>query len=98
MKRLTDKQIKAKEAVEPSWQVIVMNDPVNLTSYVTLAFRRVFGYELERAKRHMMEVHSEGHSILWSGDREQAENYAYQLNEWQITVRLQKHGKNSDNS
>ena len=54
------------------WNVIVHNDPVNLMSYVTMVFQRVFGYP-ERAEKHMLEVHNNGRSILWSSIRERAE-------------------------
>ena len=43
------------------------NDPVNLMSYVTMVFQRVFGYPREKAELHMLEVHRNGRSILWSG-------------------------------
>ena len=72
------------------WQVVVMNDPVNLMSYVVMVFRRVFGYDETRAQRHMLEVHEEGRSILWSGEREKAEAYVYQLQEWQLNAHLQQ--------
>ena len=90
MKPVTDKHVEAKQAVDLPWQVVVMNDPVNLMSYVVMAFRRVFGYDGERAKQHMLEVHRDGSSILWSGEREQAESYVYQLHEWQLAARLQQ--------
>ena len=45
---------------------------VNLMSYVTMVFQRVFGYPRERAEKHMLEVHNNGRSILWSGVRERA--------------------------
>ena len=61
------------------WLVIVHNDPVNLMSYVTLVFRKVFGWTKERAERHMMEVHVRGRSVVWSGEREKAELYVQQL-------------------
>lgn len=70
------------------WSVVVMNDPVNLMSYVVLVFRRVFGYDLEKARKHMLEVHQEGKSVLWTGEREQAETYVYQLQEWQLNACL----------
>lgn len=70
------------------WQVIVLNDPVNLMSYVVMVFRRVFGYDLETAQKHMLEVHELGQSVLWQGELEKAETYVYQLQEWQLTARL----------
>ncbi len=72
------------------WKVIVLNDPVNLMSYVEMVFRRVFGYENERARKHMLEVHQLGRSVLWSGDREKAEAYVYQLQHWQLNALLEK--------
>ncbi len=74
------------------WQVIVMNDPVNLMSYVVMVFRRVFGFDVEKARKHMLEVHEQGKSVLWSGEREQAETYVYQLQEWQLNACLSRDG------
>src|SRR5207237_6731739 len=57
------------EDIDLPWQVVVHNDPVNLMSYVTMVFQRVFGYPREKAERHMLEVHHNGRSIVWSGMR-----------------------------
>jgi len=70
---------KTRSALEPIWNVIVHNDPVNLMSYVTMVFQQVFGYSKEKATDHMLEVHKKGKSILWSGARERAEFYVQQL-------------------
>ena len=67
------------------WKVIVLNDPVNLMNYVVLVFRKVFGYDKNKATKHMMEVHELGKSVLWIGEREQAESYMYQLQRWKFT-------------
>lgn len=77
----------------PQWHVLVLNDPVNLMSYVVMVFRRVFGYNREKATRHMLEVHEQGKSVLWSGEREKAENFVYQLQQWQLNARLVSEGK-----
>jgi len=61
------------------WKVIVHDDPINLMVYVTHVFMQVFGYPKPRAERHMLEVHHEGRSVLWTGDREQAEVYTLKL-------------------
>ncbi len=78
-------------ALEPTWQVVVLNDDVNLMIYVTHVFRRVFGYETERARRHMLEVHEQGRSVLWSGSREPAEHYLHALHQWHLTAKLEVH-------
>ncbi len=87
---LTLPETSTETQEEMPWQVVVLNDPVNLMSYVVMVFRRVFGYDEARAQRHMLEVHEEGRSILWSGEREKAENFVYQLQEWQLNARLQQ--------
>ena len=72
------------------WKVIVLNDPVNLMNYVVMVFRKVFGYGEQKAIKHMKEVHELGTSILWTGEREQAESYVFQLQKWRLQSVLEK--------
>jgi ATP-dependent Clp protease adaptor protein ClpS len=81
-----------KVALEEEWRVVVLNDPVNLMSYVVLVFKRVFGFDNTRARKHMLEVHERGRSVVWSGSREPAEGYVHQLQQWQLTAILE-HGQ-----
>jgi ATP-dependent Clp protease adaptor protein ClpS len=64
-----------EEDVEPDrpWVVIVWNDPINLMSYVTLVFQKLFGYSLQKATKLMLQVHNEGKAVVSSGNREKAE-------------------------
>lgn len=75
------------------WLVVVHDDPVNLMSYVVLVFRRVFGYDEAKARKHMLEVHEQGRSVLWAGGREQAEAYVHELHKWQLQASLQRDGE-----
>jgi len=84
------KETRSEEDVDLPWQVVVHNDPVNLMSYVTMVFQRVFGYPREKAERHMLEVHHKGHSILWAGMREPAELYVQQLHGYLLLATLEK--------
>lgn len=68
-------------ALDHPWKVIVWDDPINLMSYVTFVFRKVFGYSEEKAYRLMMEVHVEGRSVVASGSREKAELDVFRLHE-----------------
>jgi ATP-dependent Clp protease adaptor protein ClpS len=79
-----------KESLATPWNVVVHNDPINLMTYVTMVFQRVFGYPREKAKRHMLEVHQRGRSIVWSGGREQAEHYVHQLQSYQLLTTMEK--------
>jgi ATP-dependent Clp protease adaptor protein ClpS len=55
------------------WLVIVWNDPINLMSYVTYVFQKLFGYPRAKAHRLMLQVHHEGKAIVSSGTKEKAE-------------------------
>jgi ATP-dependent Clp protease adaptor protein ClpS len=55
------------------WIVIVWNDPINLMSYVTLVFQKLFGYNRAKATQLMLQVHNEGKAVVSSGTREKAE-------------------------
>jgi len=86
---LTESEEEVKPDLQLPWRVVVHNDPVNLMSYVTMVFKRVFGYSTERARRHMLEVHNQGRSIVWEGMREPAEHYVRQLHSYQLLATLE---------
>ena len=69
------------DVVKPDkpWLVIVWNDPINLMSYVTWVFQKLFGYSLPKATKLMLEVHNEGRSVVSSGPREKAELDCFRL-------------------
>src|SRR5437588_7567509 len=83
-------ETREEEELDVPWQVVVHNDPVNLMSYVTMVFQRVFGYPREKAERHMLEVHQDGRSVLWAGMREPAELYVQQLHGYLLLATLEK--------
>ncbi|MEZ5100696.1 MAG: ATP-dependent Clp protease adapter ClpS [Thermoleophilia bacterium] len=56
------------------WIVLVWNDPVNLMSYVTVVFQKLFGYSKAEATKLMLQVHNEGKAVVSSGPREKAEH------------------------
>jgi ATP-dependent Clp protease adaptor protein ClpS len=63
------------------WKVIVWNDPINLMSYVTFVFQKLFGYSLERAEKLMLDVHLKGKAVVSHGPREKAELDVFRLHE-----------------
>ena len=71
----------SEEVVEPDvpWIVIVWNDPINLMSYVTWVFQKLFGYPKDKAERLMLDVHRKGRAIVSSGVRERMESDASRL-------------------
>ena len=83
-------ETRTNTALATPWNVIVYNDPINLMSYVTMVLQRVFGYPRAKAKRMMLEVHNQGRSLVWSGEREQAEHYVHQLHGHQLLAKMEK--------
>ena len=61
-------------APDTPWVVLVWNDPINLMSYVTLVLQKLFGYNLARATKLMLQVHNEGKAVVSSGSREKSEH------------------------
>jgi len=86
----TETRTREAEALDVPWNVVVHDDPVNLMGYVTWVFQKVFGYDEKRANRHMLEVHTAGRSIVWTGTREKAELFVAQLQAHQLTTSLEK--------
>src|SRR5262245_42225643 len=58
------------------WVTIVWNDPINLMSYVTYVFQKVFGYAKPKAEKLMLDVHHKGKAVVSNGTREAMERDA----------------------
>jgi ATP-dependent Clp protease adaptor protein ClpS len=83
-------ETEEKISLDQAWNVVVHNDPINLMSYVSLVFRRVFGYSKEKSEHHMLEVHQQGRSTLWTGEKEKAELYVQQLHGYLLLATLER--------
>ena len=71
------------------WDVILWNDPVSLISLVVRVLRKLFSYDLAKAERLTMQVHNEGKSVVWSGDKEQAAAYCVALHGYALSATIQ---------
>jgi ATP-dependent Clp protease adaptor protein ClpS len=80
------------EDVEPDkpWLVIVWNDPINLMSYVTWVFQKLFGYSKTKATKLMLDVHHKGKAVVSSGSREKAELDAFRLHGYGLWATISK--------
>lgn len=87
---ITREETREKRVLDVPWNVVVHNDPVNLMSYVTMVFQRVFGFHRDKAVRHMLEVHHKGRSLVWSGERERAEAYVEQLHGYLLLATIEQ--------
>jgi ATP-dependent Clp protease adaptor protein ClpS len=72
------------------WIVLVWNDPINLMSYVTFVFQKLFGYSLEKATELMLDVHHKGRAVVSSGPKEKAEIDVFRLHECGLWATMQK--------
>ena len=81
-----------EEHVEPDvpWIVIVWNDPINLMSYVTWVFQKLFGYPRPKAEKLMWDVHTKGKAVVSNGTREKAESDVSRLHAHGLWATMQK--------
>jgi ATP-dependent Clp protease adaptor protein ClpS len=66
-------QVDQIGVVDRPWVAIVWNDPVNLMSYVTYVFQKLFGYNREVATRLMLDVHQKGRAVVSTGGKDKIE-------------------------
>ena len=80
------------EDVRPDrpWVAIVWNDPVNLMTYVTYVFQKLFGYSREKATKLMLDVHHKGRAVVSSGTRERMEHDVARLQAAGLWATLQQ--------
>ncbi|MDA8296051.1 MAG: ATP-dependent Clp protease adapter ClpS [Actinomycetota bacterium] len=74
------------------WLVIVWNDPVNLMSYVTYVFQKLFGFSLEKATKLMLDVHRKGRAVVTSGPKERAELDVMRLHRYGLWATMEQAG------
>ena len=78
-----------EEATDTPWIVLVWNDPINLMSYVTYVFQKLFGYSLEKATSLMLDVHHKGRAVVSNGTREKCELDVFRLHEHGLWATMQ---------
>ena len=68
-----DPAVNEVESLDRPWLSIVWNDPVNLMSYVTYVFQKLFGYSRDEATKLMLDVHHKGRAVVSQGSRDKVE-------------------------
>ena len=71
-KQSVDEPLVVADPAVP-WITLVWNDPVNLMSYVTYVFQKLFGYDEATATTLMLDVHEKGRAVVSHGTRERME-------------------------
>jgi len=88
-KRTVKRETRSKDRLAPTYYVICWNDPVNLMVYVTHVFMKLFGWERQKAEKHMLEVHEKGKSVLVREGAEKAEFYVHQLQHYKLQATME---------
>ena len=88
--REAESDVLTDEELDPRWDVLVWDDPVNLMSYVVHVFQKVLGVTESVANRLMLEVHNEGRSLVATEPREKAERYVRQLHEHGLQATMRR--------
>jgi ATP-dependent Clp protease adaptor protein ClpS len=78
--------------VEPDvpWIVIVWNDPINLMTYVTWVFQKLFGYPRAKAEQLMWDVHTKGKAVVANGPKERCEAHVAALHGYGLWATFQQ--------
>ena len=82
----------AATALDRPWVTIVWDDPVNLMSYVTYVFQKLFGYSEPHATKLMMQVHTEGRAVVSKGSRERMEADTIAMHGYSLWATYQQEG------
>ena len=89
-KTLEQPEVQVVPQLAQPWNVVVHDDPVTTTLYVVRVFTEVFSYSQAKAHELMMEVHTAGRSVVWTGDREQAELFVHKLHGKHLLAHLEQ--------
>ena len=90
---ITKPDVSIDQLLDRPWTTIVWDDPVNLMSYVTYVFIKLFNFTPERAQELMMQVHNEGRAVVSTGSREEMERDVQRLHEHGLWATLQRDDK-----
>ena len=89
---LHELEVSESTAATVPWETVVWDDPVNLMNYVTYVFQSYFGFDRPTAERLMMQVHTEGHAIVATGNREAMERHVQAMHGYGLQATLRRVG------
>lgn len=90
---MIESELDISQLIDKPWVTIVWDDPVNLMSYVSFVFIKLFNFSSERAQTLMMQVHNEGRAAVSAGSREEMERDVQRLHEHGLWATLQRDDK-----
>jgi len=90
---MTDVDLSLDQLLDRPWVTVVWDDPVNLMTYVTYVFIKLFEFTPEHAHQLMLQVHNEGRAAVTTGSREEMERDVQRLHEHGLWATLQRDDK-----
>lgn len=87
---ISEPEVRSQVEPDRPWKVIVWDDPINLQSYVTFVFQKLFGYSRSKAHKLMLDVHLTGKAVVADGPREKAELDVFRLHEHGLWATLEQ--------
>jgi ATP-dependent Clp protease adaptor protein ClpS len=90
VKTISESEVSTQSLLDKPWVTIVWDDPVNLMTYVTFVFIKLFGFSKVKANELMMKVHTDGRTVVSSGSREEMERDVQRLHEHGLWATLQR--------
>lgn len=87
---IEETRVRERSALDAPWVTIVLNDPVNLMSYVSYVFRSYFGYPAAEAERLMLQVHLTGRAVVATGSREEMERHVEAMHDFGLWATMGK--------
>ena len=87
--QVAEPEVSETPETDLPWIVLVWNDPINLMSYVSFVFQKLFGYSKEKADLLMVDVHEKGRAVVSTGTRERAEIDVFRLHEHGLWATMQ---------
>lgn len=88
--QVAEPEVRETTETDLPWIVLVWNDPINLMSYVSFVFQKLFGYSKEKADLLMIDVHEKGRAVVSTGTKERAEIDVFRLHEHGLWATMQK--------
>ncbi|QIK62208.1 ATP-dependent Clp protease adapter ClpS [Leucobacter viscericola] len=86
-------RVESKQpSLEPTWQTVVWDDPVNLMSYVSYVFQTHFGFDADHAEQLMLQVHHRGKAVVAEGSRETMEMHVEAMHSYGLWATVQQAG------
>ena len=87
---LSNTEVRQVVENDVPWVVLLWDDPVNTTEYVSHVLRKVFSIGPDKAHQLMMKAHVDGKAAVWSGEKAVAEQHCAALHGWSLNASLTK--------